>query len=252
MAEENTVDKDVEYDDDGNPIVEDEDKNVDEGGEGDPDKKDTDTDTDEDTEEDKKDEEDKFDDDAEPVIPTRKSNLQFIISRKNKQIEDLKKGNQDKGEGDNDEWVDNDNDLTPESKKAVEDTVSEMMKPITEKMISDASEKELETLFKEHPESKGYEKHIRAYMSHESYREASPLVIFHHLAFDKALAIGAKRAKMADGEADATKGGGRDNKPKNAKSSTGLPTPEEIENMTEEEFAELEDKARQGEFVNNQ
>lgn len=246
MAEEkDTTKDDVEFDDEGKPIVKDN-KAGGEGGESDPDKKDGEDQGDADNQ--KKD----FDDEAEPEVPVRKSALQHIIARKNDKIKKLE-SKQDQGDGGNSDNDDTDDDgddgLTPEAKGAVDKVVEAKLKPLKDKLVSDADEGELQALISDEPNSKKYEKHIRAYMGHETYKGVPPSVIFHHLAFTQALAIGAKKKEAADAEANGTKSGGRSLQPDTTKGTDGLPTAEAIANMSDEEFSALENDARQGKFV---
>lgn len=249
MADQKTT-PDVEYDDEGKPIVKKDESIEGEGAEKKPDdseNKDGNTDKDEEAGTDKD-----FDDNAEPEIPVRKSPLQHIIARKNSKIKKLESRIEDKDENIDDEddgGDEGDDGLTDEARGAIDKTVKKQIAPILKTLISDADENELKSLFTDEPEAKKYEKHIRAYMGHDVYKGVAPSVIYHHLAFKAAQAIGAKKRKVADLEAEQTKGGGRVLQPKGGASD--LPTAEDIANMSEEEFESMETRARQGEFINN-
>lgn len=200
---------------------------------------------------DDKGDENPFDDNADPVIPVRNSVAQHIIARKNKQIEKLKSKDENAGgDGTTTPPADeNKSDLTDEARSAISKELDERLAPVVETLVSQADEKELKDLFTSEPEAKKYEKHIKAYMGHESYKGVSPVVIYHHLAFNSALAAGAKKKQAADLAAKQNKGGGNGLPPKNAVSVDNLPTAEDIEGMSEDDFAKMEEDARQGKFT---
>ncbi len=244
-SNKNAVD-DVQYDDEGKPIVSD--KKVDnEGEDKKPDsKKEGSADKEGEAEDEDSSKEDDFDDTATPVIPVRKSNAQFIIERKNKKIEKMQsKADKDEDAGAEDELEDSD--LSEDASKAIDSAVDTRIKPVMDILISKANEEELKDLFSTTPEAKKYENHIKAYLQHDAYKNVAPDVIYHHLAFNNALAIGAKKRTVADTEAKQTKGGGRGLPPKNTVSD--LPSAEDIAEMSDEDFDAMEQNARQGKFI---
>ena len=190
-----------------------------------------------------------FDDDAEPVVPIRRSAAQHIIARKNKKIEKLesKDKNKDDDKGDDPEEDEEDGDLTDDARKAIDKGIEKRIAPIKKILVSEADAQELKELFADEPEAKKYEKHIKAYMGHDVYKGVSPEVIYHHLAFNASIALGAKQKKVADKEADLNKNGGRTLAPKG--SVGDLPSAEDIAAMSDDEFAEMETKARQGKYL---
>lgn len=246
MADVKNAPATEEYNDDGT-------KNPDyvapaggESGESDTKNKDDDKGEDEGGDDSKKDD---FDDEATPVIPVRKSVAQHIIARKNEKIKKLEsKAKADDDGGADDDAGDDDSNLSDDARNEISTEVEKRIKPLQDAIISKADEDELKDLFSEDPNAKKYEKHIKAYMQHESYKGVSPTVIYHHLAFNASKALGAKEKKVADKEADLTKNGGRGLAPKGSVSD--LPTPEDIENMTEAEFEAMETDARQGKYIN--
>lgn len=186
---------------------------------------------------------DEFDDTAEPEIPVRQSNAQFIIARKNKQIEKLRSK-----QNEVDETEDNlDDDLAGGDKESIGREIDSRIAPIIESLATKADEDEMKALFANDPEAKKYEKHIRAYMTHDSYKGVPPSVIYHHLAFNNVQAIGAKKKRVADFEANQNKSGGRVIPPK--ENLSNIPTAEEIAEMSENEFDKMESEARQGKFI---
>lgn len=234
MADEKAVD-DIQYDDDGKPIVVK--KEVDEGKEG--------ADSEDKGADDKGEAE--FDDTAEPVISVRQSNLQHIITRKNETIKKLKSKADDKEDEHVEIESDEEDNLTEDARGAIDRAVEKKIKPIVDNLVSKADEDELKRLFTDDPEAKKYEKHIKAYMGHDSYRGVSPEVIYHHLAFNAAQSIGAKKKQVADKEAGLSKGAGRGLP---LKTSAGeLPTAEDIAGMTDAEFEAMETDVRQGKYI---
>ena len=248
MAVDKSVD-DVQYDDDGKPIVVPP-KADDEGDES---KSDTKADTTTDTDKGEEEVEDKaknpdFDDTATPVIPIRKSNTQFIIARKDAKIKKLE-SQKDKDEDPSEDTLDGEEDdnLSEDAKKAIDRAMDTKIKPLQDILVSKANEEELKDLFSGSPEAKKYENHIKAYLQHDAYKNVPPEVIYHHLAFGSALSLGAKKKTVADKEAGQSKGGGRGLPPKN--SVGDLPSAEDIAGMSEEEFEAMETDARQGKFI---
>jgi hypothetical protein len=245
MADEKAV-ADVEYDDDGKPIVVAPDK-TNEGGEA----INTEKEDGKDIDIDKGD----FDDTIVPEIPVRKSVAEHIIARKNKQIEKLKSNAaKPSTDPDEDDYVppadddDDDSGLSDDARSAVDKVIDKKIAPLLKKVIGDVDENELKDLFSSEPEAKKYEKHIRAYMGHEAYKGVSPSVIFHHLAFSNAQAVGAKRKNAADLEAGQSKGAGRTIKPKGSGAS-GLPSAEDIDSMSESEFETMQNDVLQGKYL---
>lgn len=197
--------------------------------------------------------EEDFDDTIDPVkppeIPTRKFNAQHIIARKNAKIEKLESKLKDGEESGVDLEADEEEDsnLTEQARKAIDTTVQKAMAPVLTKLASEADEKEMQNLLSSEPESKKYLNHIKAYMTHDAYKYVAPAVIYHHLAFNSALLQGAKKKMIADKEARQNKSGGRTivkDEP-----SGNLPSPDDITNMSEEDFEKMENDARQGKFI---
>ncbi len=115
------------------------------------------------------------------------------------------------------------------------------------KLASDADKAEFEELVKAEPEAAKYANHIKAYMAHEAYKGVSPVVIFHHLAFESARMMGAKKRATADLEAKQNRSGGR-TVVKDKTNVGNLPSAEDIEGMSDAEFEKMENDARQGKY----
>lgn len=248
MADSKNAAPDQEFNDDGT-------KNPDyvkpteggEGGEGGTsDKKD---DTGGEEKEEGGDEAKEFDDNAEPIVPER-SSASHIIARKEKKIKKLESDAAPKeGEEGYVAPVEGEGDTAEETQTAVAAEVEKQTKPIIDKMVSDSDQNELNALFSSTPEAKKYEKHIKAYMSHDSWKGVPVAAIYHHLAFAHAQALGAKAKEAADVEANQNKGGGRTVKKDTTDTVDGLPSPEALAEMTDEELQKVQDDAIQGKYL---
>ena len=227
-----------EFDDNGKPIV----KDPDESGRS-PTKIKSDEDTDIEPE-DKPDGEG----DKEPEVPVRKSVQQHIIARQQQTIKKLRSKQED--EVDDDTPLDNedeslDEEITLEAKNIVAREVKKAVSPIIQSLANQADEAELQELFEIEPDAKAMSKQIRAYMRHPSYKGVPPTVIYHHLAFDKALGGAVQKKDNANREAKLHKGAGSTRRPKD--SPTGdIP---DVTDMDEKDFEELQHKARTGQFL---
>lgn len=226
----------VELDDDGKPIV----KEPDEGGKTPPPKtKDDDTEIEPDG---------KPDGEEEPEVPVRKSAQQHIIARQQQTIKKLRSKQEDEVEPEEKIEVEDD-ELTPEAQSVVAREVNKAIAPIVQSLANQADESELQELFETEPEAKEMSKQIRAYMKHPSYKGVPPSVIYHHLAFDKAVGGAVKKKTVADREAGHHKGGGSTRRPKEGSGTGDVPSVEELSDMTDEDFENLQHKARTGKFV---
>ena len=192
---------------------------------------------------------DTIDPETPPEIPIRQSVAQHIIARKNEKIKKLESKLNEEDEyvpPTEDENIDDT--LTDEANRAIETKVQKAIAPLLGKMASEADEKELQTLITQNPEAKKYVNHIKAYMGHEAYKGVSPVVIYHHLAWTAAQALGAKKKATADLEANQSKSGGRNLIP--APKIGDLPfSAEDVENMSDADLEKYENDARQGKFI---
>lgn len=192
---------------------------------------------------------------AEPEIPVRRSVLQHVIARKNFELKRLR-SKEDDDEGDDFEPPDragkgdeeDEDALTPEARGAVQKEVLRAIGPVVKSLASKADEDELHDLILQEPEAAKYAKRIQSYMDNPHYRGVPPSVIFHHLAFEAAASSGSRRRTAADLEAGQARGGGRTTRPTG--DLTGeVPSVDEQNEMSDEEFEALQNKARAGEFV---
>jgi len=186
--------------------------------------------------------EQEYEDTDSPDIPVRSSASQ-IIARQKRTIEKLRsKVSEEDVEEDEDES------LTDESLGAVQKEIQRQVAPLIDSLVTRADEEELQDLFTKEPGAKSYEKTIRAYMKHDNYRGVPPSFIYKALSFENAKSTGAREKEAADLEAKQMSGAGSTSRP--SERPTGdLPTAEEIEDMSDEEFEKLEHKARTGKFV---
>lgn len=189
-----------------------------------------------------------FDDTIDPTkppeIPTRKSNLQHIISRKNEKIKKLASKLDEKEEDPEDPEEEPEDSAV--AKPDVAGEVQKQLAPVLNKLAIDADESEMKDLIANNPEAKKYENHIKAYMSHDAWKNVPVAAIYHHLAFSAAQAQGAKKKAAADLSAKQHKSAGR-SAPADGNTS-GLPSAADIENMSEADFAKLEEDVLQGKF----
>lgn len=188
--------------------------------------------------------------DEDEIPPVRKSVGEYIIERKEKTIENLKIAEQNKiiedlrskTEGGEEEV------LTSKAQDMISKEVSDRIKPVIDTIASTTDENELKELFAKEPEAEKFEKQIKAYMKHPVYKGVPPSVIFRNLAFDDAEIMGARKKRIADKEIELSKGGGSGVRP-TERNSGDVPSAEDIENMSDEDFKALGNKALSGEFI---
>src|SRR3990167_4523351 len=161
---------------------------------------------------------------GETVIPVRRSAASFIIARKDAKIKKLESRVPD--DDPDDEIEDDQPDQT-----AISREVKKQVEPLLKSIAGQVDEGELGDLFASEPESKKLDKTIRLYMQHPAYQGVAPSVIYHHLAFAASQAKGAKKRSAADLEAAQGRGAGSGRRP-TSENISGIPTAEEIEDMT--------------------
>lgn len=193
---------------------------------------------------------DTIDEKNPPKIPIRQNAAQNIIARQKDKIKKLeskaKEGEPGYVAPSATEEDAEDGSATDQEDKIAE-TVKKVLSPFLGKMASDADETEMNQLIAAEPEAKKYINHIKAYMAHETYKGVPPALIYHHLAFAAAQAQGAKRKVVADFEANKNKGGGR--AIVDTKTAGELPSAEDINNMSDEEFDKLDARVSRGDFI---
>lgn len=175
----------------------------------------------------------------EPEVPVRNATLQHIIARKNEKIKNLQaKADEDK------EGAEDDEELTPEAKTAVQREIERSMAPFRENAINQETERLMIELYQEEPEAKSFDKLIRKYISFEKngvrpYEHVPPSVIYHDLAFGQAEATGAGKKTAADTQAKLSHTKGRGNRPTTTKTESGLPSIDEMKGMDDKAFQKM-------------
>lgn len=196
-----------------------------------------------DEEEEEEEEEADEDDPSKVNVPVRSSAVaSHIIARQKKKIDDLrnkKKDDEDEGTDEEGEEGEDDEELSPRALRAIQSGISKAVAPLAARLATDADEKELDALLLETPEAQKYEKRIRAFMGHDGYRNVPAEVIYHHLAWNDAQKIGAKKKDNADREAGHSRTGGRPPKKKAAGEPLSADT---IADMDEKEFERLQSR----------
>ncbi len=171
------------------------------------------TEVDDDSSTEDADEEVFVDDEAEePPVTARKTNKDFIIARKNRQLAKLK----EKVETPND-----DNGGSSEEPDAEDDGVDlSGLEPIINNHIEAEDTREVESFIAENPDFAPYKAKVMKWMKHESRRALPVEDLFFAVAGRAMMKIGAQRAQKANEKAKQTQAGGGTNreamKPKDA------------------------------------
>jgi len=187
-----------------------------------------------------------FDDTDTPEIPTR--NASHIIARQRKTIE--KQREKLRSTSEEEETLDDETgDEEGDGETNVSREVARQLKPITDRLVAESDERELQELFVKEPDAKSYEKTIRAFMKHDAWAQVPPNAIYAYLSREHALAQGARQKDLADREAAETRGAGsqRRSTPKK-KGATNFPSATEIESMSDEEIEKLAQQVETGQF----
>lgn len=161
--------------------------------------------------------------DEEPK--TRKRNVDFIIERKNKQIEKLKsKGNVANADEDDDD----DDDLDISDKAIIDKRVAKVLTPYIQKQMQEEDANEISEFVAKNPDFAPYADRVKKYAQHPTRKDLPIKALFYEVAGDDLLMIGAKRAKELRDEAkESSAGGGSSQGGDGAKSVWDL-TPEEF------------------------
>lgn len=161
--------------------------------------------------------------DEEPK--TRKRNVDFIIERKNKQIEKLKsKGNVANADEDDDD----DDDLDISDKAIIDKRVAKVLTPYIQKQMQEEDANEISEFVAKNPDFAPYADKVKKYAQHPTRKDMPIKALFYEVAGDDLLMIGAKRAKELGDEAkESSAGGGSSQGGDGAKSVWDL-TPEEF------------------------
>lgn len=181
-----------------------------------------------DTDSDKKEEEKPAPADEEPK--TRKRNIDFILDRKNKQIQKLKEKVDSDEEDNDDELVD------PEAKEMVQKEVQKALSPFIKKQMEEEDNQEIDSFLQANPDFKPYADRVRKFASHPSRQSLPIKSIFYEVAGPDLLKLGAIRAKKANDEAKETNAGG-------GSGDSGV-TEKGIWDLSPEEFALKQEEIR--------
>ncbi len=198
---------------------------------------------------DKEDDKDKDKDVVPDNIPVRKSTQQQIIGRQKRTIKKLR-DKKDEGDGKSADSEEGDNELSPEASDAVEKAIDKKVKPVIDALASTVDAQELKDLCAEDSNVKKYKKRIEAYMANKHWKGVPVLAIYRYLAWEDKKAVNKELEDIANKEAEHTKSPGRTlKKKKTSKASTGAPTIEEVEAMSDKDIERLGQRAEQGEFI---
>lgn len=167
--------------------------------------------------------------DEEPK--TRKRNIDFIIERKNKQIERLK----DKAGGQQDD--ESDDDIDDDDAKIIQKQVAKVLSPFLAKQMQDEDTQEIGDFVKANPDFAPYSDKVKRFAQHPSRKDMPIQSIFYEVAGNDLLKIGAERAKKADKEAKDTRAGGGN--------GTTIGGEKSVWDLSPEEFAKKQDELRQ-------
>ena len=229
MAEEIKPPIDVEYDDDGKPIVPPADIKVEsvvpplnEGAGKEPEDEDIEN----------------------PDIPVRAS-ASFIIARQKDKIEKLRSKLGD--ESDNAQAEEQD-DLTPEAQSAVEKAVQRQLTPVIDTLFSKAEDEELEAFLLSTPDAGKYSKRIKAYMKHPGWKQVPVKAIYHHLSHESIVKKAGENKQIADEESAHNTGAGTARHPLEPTEDGNVPSVEEQNDMSDAEFEKLQNRVLAGEF----
>lgn len=202
----------------------DDDKGTDDGDEGE--------NGDEDAEDDKKSDADKSKKqtnpkaDEEPETRKRKTNVDFILERKNRKIEKLQK--------DKDGEADQGGKKADKNMEAVDARIQDHLKPFVEKQMREEDEAEISSFIAENPDFKGYADKVRKFAQHPTRKDVPITSIFYEVAGKDLMKIGADRAKKAGDESKKTQAGGGSNRGTGGEQSVWDLTPEEFQKKQEE------------------
>lgn len=175
-------------------------------------------------------------DDEPPVRRKYKSAKDYIIERKQRQLD---KAKSKKDEGGDDEGDDGDDDeISPEDEALVEKVVEKKYGPALKKISEQEDTSELKDFLAENPDFKPYEAKIRRYMAHPSRSQVPVSAIAYEVAGPELLKLGAKRKAAADDKAKKGQAGGGSSREdeRGGKKS--------VKDMTPKEFAEYKEQVR--------
>ena len=135
--------------------------------------------------------------DDEPAIPVRKSAKDYINERRSNRLGKVEKTPATAPATDDND--DDEEELTPTGRKAIDEAVDEKVSPLIKAQREQADEIELRDVLTTHPEFKPYEKLIRKNMA--VHTTLPILQLAYAVAGDRLLQLGGKKKAEADQEA---------------------------------------------------
>lgn len=175
----------------------------------------------------------------DPPVRYRKDNKFFVVGRKNAKIKKLtetkNKDNENQDDNEND-----DNQVAPEDAEIITKVVKPLIEPLVEQNLQAQDDKEITAFVKANPEFAKYEEKARKWIAHPSRRHLPVETVFFEVAGKDLLKIGAERQKEADKKAKNSQTGGGSNR-------GGDPGKKSVLDMTDEEFANEQERVRRGE-----
>lgn len=147
--------------------------------------------------------------DEPPVRGGKKSPKDFIIARKqrqlekakNKQVEAEDEEGEDEPEGDEDE-------VSPEDEKIIAKVIDRKLSPLLQQQEQAAIDGEIKGFLAENPDFAQFEGKVRKYAAHPSRRNIPIKSLFYEVAGPSLMKMGADRSKQADDKAKNGQAGG--------------------------------------------
>ena len=182
---------------------------------------------------------------GEDELPAARAS--FIIGRQKKTIEKLRSKKEDKEE---DEEIDGigdaeDEEITPAIQRAIARGIAEGIAPVTQSLATKADDNEIADLYADEPEARAFDKRIRAVMKMPGWEAVPVVAIYHHLSHKSAQKQGASKRSKADREAAHLRGAGHQRSPKKTSIKPSEWTPEDVDEMSDEQIVALGNRAMQ-------
>lgn len=174
-------------------------------------------------------------------IPVRAQS--HIIARQKRTIEKLRSKVDDNADADYEEEGDNGSNQIDNSE--IDRRVKQNLEPVMQELARNADASELRELIHSIPDAKRYEKRIKGYM--EKWGNTPAEAIYHYLARQDDMKTQAKT--KADKVAAHSGNAGSSHRPSVAPAQGEMPTAEEIDTMSKEEFETLQADVNAGKYL---
>lgn len=175
------------------------------------------------------------DENEEPKTRERKDTASFIINRKAKTIEKLRKSQKEDAEPEENE---EEEDVAPEDETLIKKVMGPIIAPLAEKLIAEEDNNEINEFLSKNPDFKPFEAKARKFIAHPSRRHLPVETIFYEVAGPSLIKLGAERQKAADEKAQkAGVGGGSD------RGGSGA---SDVMKMPKDAFEAKQEKVRRG------